>query len=79
VLELGLHRKESARRNLPDDQVRAWAMRLFWCIYILDRRWSIGLSLPFTLQDADIDPETLQHVRLLLFNHNINMLTADLG
>jgi hypothetical protein len=54
-------------------------MRLFWCIYILDRRWSIGLSLPFTLQDADIDPETLQHVRLLLFNHNVNMLTADLG
>lgn len=39
-----------------------WAVRLFWCIYILDRRWSIGLSLPFTLQDADIDSELIQPV-----------------
>jgi len=79
VLELGLHRKESARKNLPDGQKRASAMRVFWCIYILDRRWSIGLSLPFTLQDADIDPETLQDVRLLMQKSRHYMLTADLG
>jgi hypothetical protein len=46
----------------------------------MDRRWSIGLSLPFTLQDADIDPERLQDVRpFLSLKPKHNMLTADLG
>lgn len=36
-----------------DEGVRI--IRLFWSIYILDRRWSLGTGLPFTLKDSDID------------------------
>jgi len=31
-------------------------IKLFWSIYVLDRRWSFGTGMPFALQDADIDP-----------------------
>ena len=30
--------------------------RIFWTIYSLDRRWSLGTGLPFVIQDEDIDP-----------------------
>jgi hypothetical protein len=30
---------------------------LFWAIYVLDRRWSFGIGMPFALNDLDIDPE----------------------
>jgi regulator of sirC expression with transglutaminase-like and TPR domain len=33
------------------------AARVFWVIYVLDRRWSFGTSLSFALVDRDIDPE----------------------
>lgn len=46
-LELGLHNSTSTEVS--------WAPKLFWCIYILDRRYSFMLNLPFTLHDADID------------------------
>lgn len=36
-----------------DEGVRI--IRLFWSIYILDRRWSLGTGLPFTLKESDID------------------------
>lgn len=57
ALEMGLHRKESLETNFPDEGSRHWAMRLFYCIYVLDRRWSFGTGLPFALHDSDIDPE----------------------
>jgi hypothetical protein len=81
MLELGLHRKHSLLKNIPNDRMRTWAVRLFWCIYILDRRWSIGLSLPFALQDADIDPELLQPVGSdhQPANAEVAMLTAGPG
>jgi hypothetical protein len=28
---------------------------LFWCIYVLDRKWSFGTGLPFAIQDTDMD------------------------
>ena len=40
----------------PDVEERSWAIKLFWSIYVLDRRWSFGTGMPFALQDADIDP-----------------------
>ncbi|KAH8808471.1 fungal-specific transcription factor domain protein [Xylogone sp. PMI_703] len=55
-IELGLHRRDSLFRMFPDEEERADALRLFWAIYVLDRRWSFGTGLPFALQDADIDP-----------------------
>lgn len=54
---MGLHRKESLEQGFQDLDRRDWALRLFWCIYILDRRWSFGIGMPFVLQDSDIDPE----------------------
>ena len=60
VLEMGLHRRSTWVRksgNFPGDLERTWAIKLFWCIYCLDRRWSLGTGLPFAIQDADMDVE----------------------
>ena len=55
-IELGLHRRESLFKVVSDPDERANVIKLFWSIYVLDRRWSFGTGLPFALQDADIDP-----------------------
>ncbi|KAH7374834.1 fungal-specific transcription factor domain-containing protein [Plectosphaerella cucumerina] len=57
ALEMGLHRKQSLIDNFPEVHHRNLAVRVFWCIYALDRRWSFGTSLSFALHDRDIDPE----------------------
>ncbi|KAI4097373.1 MAG: hypothetical protein LQ344_000472 [Seirophora lacunosa] len=54
--EIGLHRNHVLHRDFADDRERAWALKLFWSIFVLDRRWSFGTGLPFAIQDADIDP-----------------------
>ena len=68
---MGLHRKKSLLENFPDEKIRRLATRAFWCVYVLDRRWSFGTSLPFALGDRDIDPELPEPVsnleKLLLF------------
>ncbi|KAK3683302.1 hypothetical protein B0T22DRAFT_538430 [Podospora appendiculata] len=56
VLEMGLHRRQSLFENFPDPGQRQAAVCLFWCVYVLDRRWSFGTSLSFALIDRDIDP-----------------------
>ena len=53
---MGLHRRKSLFDNFEDPESRHLAMRVFWCVYVLDRRWSFGTSLPFALADRDIDP-----------------------
>ncbi|KAH8592458.1 fungal-specific transcription factor domain-containing protein, partial [Bisporella sp. PMI_857] len=55
-IELGLHRRDSLFKVAKDEQQRSEAIRLFWSIYVLDRRWSFGTGMPFALQDLDIDP-----------------------
>ncbi|TVY68860.1 putative transcriptional regulatory protein, partial [Lachnellula suecica] len=55
-IELGLHRRDSLFRVVVDEEERSNAIKLFWSIYVLDRRWSFGTGMPFALQDADIDP-----------------------
>jgi hypothetical protein len=55
-LELGLHRRETYDALFPDAEERATAIRTFWSVYVLDRRWSFGTGMPFAIQDADIDP-----------------------
>lgn len=67
-LELGLHRRDALKKSFPDDQ---WSdvSKIFWSIYILDRRWSLGTGLPFVIQDEDIDsnlPEPVRRLILLL-------------
>ncbi|KAF2461016.1 fungal-specific transcription factor-like protein [Lineolata rhizophorae] len=56
-MELGLHRREAYHTLFKDDDERAEGTRLFWAVYVLDRRWSFGTGLPFALQDADIDAQ----------------------
>ncbi|KAI2793200.1 hypothetical protein POX_b03251 [Penicillium oxalicum] len=59
-MELGLHRQETWHRNggvFPGELAWTWANRLFWCIYVLDRKWSFGSGLPFGMQDTDIDTD----------------------
>ncbi|KIL85316.1 hypothetical protein FAVG1_11271 [Fusarium avenaceum] len=57
ALEVGLHRRTSLFENFKDLKERDLAIRCFWCVYILDRRWSYGTSLPFGISDRDIDPQ----------------------
>ncbi|OLN98075.1 putative transcriptional regulatory protein C530.05-like protein 12 [Colletotrichum chlorophyti] len=57
ALEMGLHQNLSLIDNFPDQKTRRLAVRVFWCVYVLDRRWSFGTSLSFALFDRDIDPE----------------------
>ncbi|KAL8712241.1 MAG: hypothetical protein Q9220_003392 [cf. Caloplaca sp. 1 TL-2023] len=54
--ELGLHRNHVLHRDFVNHEERSWALKLFWSIFVLDRRWSFGTGLPFAIQDADIDP-----------------------
>ncbi|KAJ4011864.1 hypothetical protein NW752_004261 [Fusarium irregulare] len=56
-LEMGLHRKRSLFDNFKDPDTRRLATRVFWCVYVLDRRWSFGTSLSFALVDKDVDPD----------------------
>lgn len=55
-IELGLHRRETYANQFPEPEEQASALRTFWCIYVLDRRWSFGTGMPFALNDGDIDP-----------------------
>lgn len=55
-IELGLHRKDSLLRSFTNEAEYQQAIRIFWAVYALDRRWSFGTGMPFALQDADIDP-----------------------
>lgn len=57
VLEIGLHRQAILLENFKGHKERDLAVRTFWCVYVLDRRWSFGTSLSFALIDKDIDPE----------------------
>jgi hypothetical protein len=57
AVEMGLHRREIYFANFQDLEQRLWANKLFWCIYVLDRRWSFGTGLPFAIHDHDVDPK----------------------
>lgn len=68
AIELGLHRRDSLEQNFPEATLRNQAANLFWCIYVLDRRWSFGTGMPFVLQDSDIDPS----LPLVSFSKNLH-------
>ncbi|KAH6984023.1 hypothetical protein EDB80DRAFT_734243, partial [Ilyonectria destructans] len=57
ALEMGLHRNQSLLDNFKDPDSRRLAIRVFWYVYVLGRRWSFGTSLSFALTDNDIDSE----------------------
>lgn len=55
-LELGFHRRNALKKSFPIEDQWSEISKVFWSIYILDRRWALGLGLPFVIQDEDIDP-----------------------
>ncbi|KAL1957131.1 hypothetical protein VTO42DRAFT_6274 [Malbranchea cinnamomea] len=55
-LEMGLHRRDALTKVFKTEEEIEAANRLFWSVYCLDRRWSLGTGLPFVIQDDDIDP-----------------------
>ncbi|EER26054.1 Fungal specific transcription factor, putative [Coccidioides posadasii C735 delta SOWgp] len=55
-VEIGLHRRDAVLKAFNNEEELISVNKLFWSIYCLDRRWSIGTGLPFTIQDEDIDP-----------------------
>lgn len=66
-LEMGLHRRDAVLRAFNTEEELVAVNKLFWSVYCLDRRWSIGTGLPFTIQDEDIDPylpEPVSHLFL---------------
>lgn len=70
---MGLHRRDTWFRSggiFPGELVRSWALRLFWCIYVLDREWSLSTGMPFALQDFDIDTEPLEPVGFFIWLPN---------
>lgn len=55
--EMGLHRHKTLLRMFQQEHERLFAIKLFWSIYVLDQRWSLGSGLPCALNQEDIDPE----------------------
>jgi hypothetical protein len=64
--EIGLYRRETLLKSFPDLEQRSWAIKLIWCVYILDRRWAVGTGLPYALRQSDIDLDLPEPVSLLL-------------
>ncbi|OJJ51535.1 hypothetical protein ASPZODRAFT_57563 [Penicilliopsis zonata CBS 506.65] len=66
AMELGLHCQEAWYKYggvFPGDLQWTWAVQLWWCIYLLDRKWSFGTGLPFAIQDSDMDGNLPEPVR----------------
>ncbi|KAI8715971.1 Zn(2)-C6 fungal-type domain-containing protein [Fusarium sp. LHS14.1] len=54
-LEMGLHRRATIN-SLANSKEQAAALQTFWCVYMLERRTSLGQGIPFYIQDCHIDP-----------------------
>lgn len=65
-LEMGLHRHEAVLRTFPnlDDQVVA--LKTFCAVYMLERRTSLGLGIPYIIQDSHLDPALFTSVSAAL-------------
>ena len=50
-LAMGLHQPATYNHHFTDEEERTSALRTFWVVYVLDRRWSFGSGLPFALTD----------------------------
>ncbi|KAJ0335078.1 hypothetical protein COL922a_009780 [Colletotrichum nupharicola] len=54
-LEIGLHQSGTVNRIFKEVEARKVALRLFWCVYTLDRRWGFGAGLPFVMHHCDVN------------------------
>ncbi|KAI3534665.1 hypothetical protein CSPX01_11960 [Colletotrichum filicis] len=57
-LEMGLHRRASVDR-FANSEEQAAGLQTFWCVYMLERRTSLGQGIPFYIQDCHVDPTLL--------------------
>ncbi|KAK1969806.1 hypothetical protein LY78DRAFT_653673 [Colletotrichum sublineola] len=67
-LEMGLHQSAVINKTFKKATERKMVIRLFWCVYTLDRRWGFGVGLPFIIHGFDVDqqlPEPDQDVPYL--------------
>lgn len=55
-LEMGLHHRDALMKHFPSAEARKEALRIFWSVFTLDRRTSLGLGIPFVIQDNLVDP-----------------------
>lgn len=62
--ELGIHRRDVIDA-MENEQDRKNAINTFWSAYVLDRRWSFGVGLPFVVHDDKIDPRLPYPVSIL--------------
>jgi hypothetical protein len=53
---MGLHRRDALMKHFPEEGARKEALRIFWSVFTLDRRSSLGLGVPFVIQDTLVDP-----------------------
>lgn len=56
---MGLHRRDMLLKHFPEDSAQKQALRVFWSVFTLDRRSSLGLGVPFIIQDSLVDPTLL--------------------
>ncbi|KAL3298453.1 hypothetical protein RB213_006090 [Colletotrichum asianum] len=68
-LEMGLHRRTSVNR-LSNSEEQASGLQTFLCVYMLERRTSLGQGIPFYIQDSYVDPT------ILAMNGQDPMMTA---
>lgn len=63
--ELGIHRRDVIDA-MDNEQDRRNAINTFWSAYVLDRRWSFGVGLPFVVHDDKIDPNLPYPVSVMM-------------
>jgi hypothetical protein len=74
---IGIHRQETINK-LPAFQGQMFC-RLWWCIYIFDRRIALESGRPFILQDANIDtalPLCVSDAWLEQFKNSLNTIES---
>ncbi|KOS18064.1 Activator of stress protein 1 [Escovopsis weberi] len=57
AIEMGLHRKSTVDDKFRDPSTRDLAIRVYWCAFLLDRRFAFGTGLSWALPEDDMDPE----------------------
>ncbi|PCG91576.1 Casein kinase II, regulatory subunit [Penicillium occitanis (nom. inval.)] len=55
-LEMGLHRSETYPQPAIVSHGKEGVLNLFWSVYTLDIRFSMGTGMPYHLDSSDIDP-----------------------
>ena len=53
---MGLHRTDILEKHFSSNENCQTALRIFWSVFTLDRRSSLGLGVPFVIQDSFLDP-----------------------